>query len=201
MTAAPAPRPAPRASPWLAVIDMQEVFADPASAWFTPRFGEITGPVKELVAAFRPRVTFTRFVAPAEPSGAWRRYYEQWPFALRPPGDPIYRLVADFANEGAQTGPGIEATAFSKWGPELESRVGQGGRLVLAGVSTDCCVLSTAVAATDAGVFVQVVADACAGVNDESQEQALALLRLYAPLIEVVSLGEALAGAGPDRSG
>jgi nicotinamidase-related amidase len=186
---------------WLAVIDMQEVFADPDGGWFTPRFGEIVGPVRELVAAFRPRVTFTRFVAPAEPSGAWRQYYEQWPFALRPPDDPIYRLVADFADDAAKAGPGVEATTFSKWGPDLAARVGEGGRLALAGVSTDCCVLSTAVAAADAGVAVQVVADACAGVTDESQVQALALLRLYEPLIEVVSLGEALAGARPDRSG
>jgi nicotinamidase-related amidase len=190
------------APPWLAVIDMQEVFADPASAWFAPRFGEIVGPVKELVGAFRPRVTFTRFVAPAEPAGAWRRYYEQWPFALRPPDDPIYRLARDFADdEAAVAGLELEATTFSKWGPELASRVGEGGRLVLAGVSTDCCVLSTAVAAADAGVNVQVVAEACAGVTDESQVQALALLRLYAPLIEVVGLGEAVAGARPDRSG
>ena len=188
--------------PWLAVIDMQEVFADPGSAWFTPRFGEIVGPVKELVAAFRPRVTFTRFVAPAEPAGAWRRYYEQWPFALRPPDDPIYRLVADFADDAAAAaGLEIAASTFGKWGPQLEGLVGDGGRLVLAGVSTDCCVLSTAVAAANAGISVQVVADACAGVNDESQAQALALLRLYAPLIEVVSLGEAVAGARADRSG
>ena len=188
--------------PWLAVIDMQEVFADPGSAWFTPRFGEIVGPVKELVAAFRPRVTFTRFVAPAEPAGAWRRYYEQWPFALRPPDDPIYRLVADFADDAAAAaGLEIAASTFGKWGPQLEGMVGDGGRLVLAGVSTDCCVLSTAVAAADAGISVQVVADACAGVNDEIQAQALALLRLYAPLIEVVSLGEAVAGARADRSG
>jgi nicotinamidase-related amidase len=193
MTAAP--------PPWLAVIDMQEVFADPGSAWFTPRFGEIVGPVKELVAAFRPRVTFTRFVAPAEPAGAWRGYYEQWPFALRPPDDPIYRLVADFADDAGKAGPGVEATTFSKWCPDLAATVGEGGRLVLAGVSTDCCVLSTAVAGADAGAQVQVVADACAGVNDESQVQALALLRLYAPLIEVVSLGEAVAGARADRTG
>jgi len=193
MTAAP--------PPWLAVIDMQEVFADPASGWFTPRFGEIVGPVQELVTAFGARVTFTRFVAPAEPSGAWREYYDQWPFALRPADDPIYRLAGDFADQGAPAGPTLDATTFSKWGPELAGRVGAGGRLVLAGVSTDCCVLSTAVAAADAGVRVQVVADACAGATDESQVQALALLRLYAPLIEVVSLGEAVAGAGADRSG
>ena len=179
----------PEPPPWLAVIDMQRVFADPQSGWFTPRLAKITGPVTELVAAFAPRVVFTRFVAPAAPAGAWRRYYEQWPFALQPPDAPIYQLI-----DGLPAGPGrtLDATTFSKWGPELSARVGPGGRLVLAGVSTDCCVLSTAVAAADAGVAVQVVADACAGVNDASHEQALAVLRLYGPLIEVTTVADVL---------
>ena len=177
--------------PWLAVIDMQRVFGEPGSDWFTPRFAEVVGPVKELVGAFRPRVTFTRFVAPEAPSGAWRRYYDQWPFALQPPGAPIYQLAAEFADE---PGPTLDATTFSKWGPELSARVGEGGRLLLAGVSTDRCVLSTAVAAADAGVAVQVVADACAGVTDESHSQALAILRLYGPLIEVTSVAGVLRG-------
>jgi len=177
--------------PWLAVIDMQRVFAEPDSAWFTPRFAEITGPVRELAGALRPRVTFTRFVAPGVPAGAWQRYYDQWPFALQPPGAPIYQLAAEFADE---PGPTLDATTFSKWGPELSARVGEGGRLLLAGVSTDCCVLSTAVAAADAGVAVQVVADACAGVNDDSHAQALAILRLYGPLIEVTSVADVLRG-------
>ena len=43
-----------------------------------------------------------------------------------------------------------------------------GERLVLVGVSTDCCVLSTALAAADEGVSVRVVADACAGVDDDT---------------------------------
>lgn len=178
-------------APWLAVIDMQRVFAEPDSGWFTPRFAEIVKPVRELVAALRPRVTFTRFVAPGLPAGAWRRYYDQWPFALQPPGAPIYQLAADFADE---PGPTLDATTFSKWGPELSARVGEVGRLLLAGVSTDCCVLSTAVAAADAGVAVQVVSDACAGVTDESHSQALAILRLYGPLIEVISVAEVLRG-------
>ena len=52
--------------------------------------------------------------------------------------------------------------------------------------------LSTAVAAADAGVGVQVVADACAGVSDTSHAQALDILRLYGPLVEVVSLADVL---------
>jgi nicotinamidase-related amidase len=182
----------PQAPPWLAVIDMQNVFADPQSGWFTPRLAEIVGPITKLAAALAPRVVFTRFVAPAAPAGAWQRYYEQWPFALQPPDAPIYQLIGDLP---AGPGPTLDATTFSKWGPELSAQVGDGGRLVLAGVSTDCCVLSTAVAAADAGVAVQVVADACAGVTDASHEQALAVLRLYGPLIEVTNVAGVL-GAG-----
>jgi nicotinamidase-related amidase len=192
MTAAAAPSPGPAAGPpagWLAVIDMQRVFGETGSAWLAPRFGEIVGPVRQLAEAFRPRVTFTRFIAPEVPAGAWRRYYDLWPFALQPPDARIYELVDDFA---AEPGPTLDAVTFGKWTPELAARVGEGGRLVLAGVSTDCCVLSTALAAADAGVAVQVVGDACAGVNDVSHGQALDILRLYGPLVEVVSLADVL---------
>jgi len=173
---------------WLAVIDMQRVFAEPDSPWLAPRFAEIVDPVRKLAEAFGPRVTYTRFIAPQVATGAWRRYYDRWPFALRPPDARIYELVDELA-PAAAVGPTLDATTFSKWGPELAERVGS-GRLVLAGVSTDCCVLSTAVAAADAGVPVQVVADACAGISDVSHAQALDILRLYAPLIEVVRLAD-----------
>jgi nicotinamidase-related amidase len=184
----PGGRPVP---PLLAVIDMQRVFGEPGSKWLAPRFAEIVGPVRRLADAFRPRVIFTRFVAPVAPAGAWRRYYEQWPFALQPADARIYELVDEFAGQPGQT---LDATTFGKWGPELAGLTsgpgGDPGQLVLAGVSTDCCVLSTALAAADAGVAVRVVADACAGVTDESHRQALDILRLYGPLVEVVSVAD-----------
>jgi len=178
--------------PCLAVIDMQRVFGDPGSPWLAPRFAEIVAPVRRLAEAFAPRVVFTRFVAPAVPHGAWRRYYEQWPFALQPPGAKIYQLADPF---DGLAGPTLDVTTFSKWGPDLAARAG-GGPLVLAGVSTDCCVLSTALAAADAGVPVRVVGDACAGVDDESHAKALHIMRLYSPLVEVVTLAGVLAEAG-----
>jgi nicotinamidase-related amidase len=179
----------PGPPPGLAVIDMQRVFGEPGSPWFTPRFAEITGAIRQLADALAPRVTFTRFIAPAEPQGAWRDYYDQWPFALQPPSDRIYELADEFA---ADPGPTLDATTFGKWGAELAARTGPGGHLVLAGVSTDCCVLSTALAAADAGVTVTVAADACAGMNDRSHAQALDILRLYGPLVRVASVAEIL---------
>ncbi|MBN6051671.1 isochorismatase family protein [Nonomuraea sp. RK-328] len=177
--------------PWLAVIDMQRVFGEPDSDWFAPRFAETVDPIRRLVRAFGPRVTFTRFVAPETPSGVWADYYERWPFARQPPDSRAYGLVDEFA---ADAGPTLDATTFGKWTPELAARVGGDGRLILAGVSTDCCVLSTALAAADAGAEVVVAADACAGADDAGHARALDLMRLYEPLIRVLTVSQILAG-------
>lgn len=178
----------PGGPPCLAVIDMQRVFGEPGSPWLAPRFAEIVEPVRRLAEALAPRVVFTRFVAPAVPHGAWQRYYEQWPFALQRPDARIYELADPF---GAMAGPTLDATTFSKWGPGLADWVGEGA-LLLAGVSTDCCVLSTALAAADDGVPVRVVGDACAGADDESHARALHIMGLYSPLVEVVTLADVL---------
>lgn len=172
----------------LVVIDLQRVFADPASGWFTPRFAELLDPVGRLVAAYRSAVTFTRFVAPDQPVGAWQEYYRQWPFARQPPDAPLYALVDRFAGR-----PSLALPTFGKWGPELAARAG--AELVVAGVTTDCCVISTVLAAADAGVKVRVVTDACAGSTDDNHERALAIMALYAPLVELTTLDRLLPAA------
>jgi nicotinamidase-related amidase len=82
----------------------------------------------------------------------------------------------------------LAATTFGKWGPELAARAG--AELVVAGVTTDCCVISTVLAAADAGVKVRVATDACAGSTDENHQQALAIMALYAPLVELTTVAE-----------
>ncbi|MFF7356299.1 MULTISPECIES: cysteine hydrolase family protein [Streptomyces] len=178
----------------LAVIDMQRVFADPVSPWATPRYADAVAGVRSLLPAFADRVTFTRFQAPREPTGAWRAYYAQWAFALQPPDSELWQLSEEFAELAGHV---VTATTLGKWTPQLAARVGPGERLVLAGVSTDCCVLSTALAAADAGTEVLVVADACAGVDDDSHLKALQIMELYRPLIRVTTVDDLLAEPGP----
>jgi nicotinamidase-related amidase len=173
---------------WLVVVDLQHVFADEDSLWRAPRFGEVRPRITDLVAAFGERVVWTRFVAPERPVGAWREYYEQFPFAVQPRDAPLYQLVADPGNH-----PVVEATTFGKWGPDLAAVVGEGPMTVV-GVATDCCVISTVLAAADAGVPIWVVTDACAGSGDEDHERALRVMSLYAPLVHVVTTAEVLAG-------
>ncbi len=99
--------------PWLVAIDMQEIFGDPASQWFTPEYERASSGIQRLLPAFGDRAIFTRFVAPTEPRGAWIPYYEQWSFALVPDADPLYALTAPFQSvvERVETRP-----SFGKMG-------------------------------------------------------------------------------------
>lgn len=185
------------------VIDMQRIFGEQDSPWFAPRFVEAATGVESLLGVFRDRVVFTRFLAPAVPQGAWIPYYEQWPFALDPANASLYDMMPEFevasavgtaagttaaAGNAAASGFTVDKTTFGKWGPELAEATRASGEMVLAGVSTDCCVLSTALAAVDEGVRVRVVSDACAGISDADHQRALDVMALYAPLIEITTV-------------
>lgn len=165
----------------LVVIDAQHVFADPDSPWGSPMFAGALPAIRSVVGEYAGRVVFTRYVPPAPPAGAWVAYFEQWPFALTSPDHPQYQLIPDFAGRSA-----IDVAAFGKWGEPLRAALGDARRVELCGVSTDCCVLSTALALADAGVEVVVRADACAGSTREAHDNALAAMRLYVPLLHVV---------------
>jgi nicotinamidase-related amidase len=167
----------------LVAIDLQHVFADAESPWGSSEFARAAEGTRRLLPVFGERVVTTRFVAPEQPAGAWIPYYRHWPFALVPASDRLYGLVPGF--EGHRT---ITATTFGKWGPALEAELDGSRELVLTGVSTDCCVLSTALAAADAGVHVRVVADACAGASEDDHRRALDAMALYAPLIELTTV-------------
>ena len=101
----------------------------PASPWAAPRFPRRSAAVQASVARLRRTVTFTRFVAPETPAGAWRAYYEQWPFALQPPDARIYQLVDDLADVA---GPTLDATDVRQVGPGA-GRQGRDGRAAGAG--------------------------------------------------------------------
>ena len=55
---------------------------------------------------------------------------------------------------------------------------------------TDCCVISTALAAADAGATLTVVTDACAGSTPENHQKALDVMSLYPPQITLATSAE-----------
>jgi nicotinamidase-related amidase len=175
-------------TPLLAVIDMQEFFAA-GSPWAVPGFGDLIEPVGKLARGYGPRAVFTRFVIPEAPQGSWAGYYRAWPQVLVPEAGHLADLARPWAGQGLDT---LDKTTFSKWGPELESMLGPGRELTVCGVSTDCCVLATVLAAVDAGAQVRVIADACAGITAEAHQAALSLMAGFAPQVAIGSVSEEL---------
>ena len=169
---------------WLVVVDPQAIFADPAtSPWGSPMWAATVPRIAALAASFgRERTVVTRFVADPSLGGSWGPYYRDWPFALVPGSDPLYAVVPELADVAGQV---VTAGTFGKW-PALSDVVGPDARLTLTGVATDCCVLSTALPAADAGATVHVVRDGCAGSTPENHERALAAMALYAPQVTIV---------------
>ena len=179
----------PVSSPLLVVVDMQHVFRDPESPWATPGFDEIVEPIDKLVGAFGDRVVFTRYRAPEHPEGSWVAYFELWSEVTKPERRRWMDLVEPWASRRPRT---LEKESFSKWGPELRDLAGESKTLVLCGVATDCCVISTALPAADDGMFVRIVADACRGATADAHAHALAIMGGYAPQIVVSTVGDEL---------
>ncbi|MFK4761815.1 cysteine hydrolase family protein [Microbacterium sp. ZW T5_45] len=180
------------AADWLVVIDPQVIFASPDSAWGSPFFTAAMPNIRALAASFGERVIVTRWMPTADRSTSWGDYFAAWPFADRQPTDPLFDLVPEASDLSTQET--LDLPTFGKWGDELEWIVGRGASIVLAGVSTDCCVLSTALAAADAGARVTIAADACAGSTVENHAAALHVMGLYPPQITVSDTATVLAG-------
>jgi nicotinamidase-related amidase len=181
------------ADPWLMIIDMQRIFGETTSEWATPGYAAASAGIQRLLGGFDSRICFTRFLAPDVPAGVWITYYEKWPFALDPVNAPLYELSEEFVSVPATT---IDRTTFGKWDAETDRLLGHPQEIVLAGVTTDCCVLSTALPACDAGVHVTVVADACAGVTEADHQRALDAMELYSPMIDVADVDSVLVSLG-----
>lgn len=85
----------------------------------------------------------------------------------------------------------VDAPTFGKW-EALAPLVGPAPELVITGVSTDCCVISTVLPAADAGATLTVVTDACAGSTPENHAAACTVMGLYPPQVTLTTTAELL---------
>lgn len=171
--------------PWLVIIDPQVIFADPSSDWASPMWLTAQDNIEKLASVF-DQIIVTRWIPPHDPTGSWKDYMEEWTFANVPADDPILELVTEFDGEV------VDAPTFGKW-TEIREITGENPHLVITGVSTDCCVLSTVLPAADAGAHVTVVSDACAGSSLENHERALGAMSLYPPQVTIRTTDDVMA--------
>ena len=165
---------------------MQAVFADADSPWAIPCFAMAAQGVAALLPCFPGRTVFTRFIPPSTVMGSWVAYYAKWPFAAAaPPTHAVWSVAAPFQPEIT-----LDTHQFSKWTPRMRALAGPAATIVVCGVSTDCCVLATALAAIEDGTHVRIVADACRAKTPALHAAALDLLRLRAPQVAITTVAE-----------
>lgn len=175
-------------APALVVIDMQEIFRSPDSEWFVPEYDAAAEQVSRLTERFTGNVIWTRFVRDPQEPGSWRAYYDYWSGCRYEPDSPAWDLTMHRGDGDSL----LSLPTFSKWGSELAQLTAEHDHLVVCGVATDCCVISTVLGAVDAGKKVTVVTDACAGVTTEAHSQAIALMGLLAPMVSLAEASDVL---------
>ena len=194
------PEPAPYGETWLLIVDPQRIFAAPDSDWASPFWAQSWPRIQELAARIGPeRTLISRWLPTADRRTAWGEYFRAWPFADVPATDPLYALVDGAAALTAH--PTVDEPTFGKWGPQLAGIVGPAPHLLVAGVSTDCCVLTTVLAAADAGAHVTVVTDACAASSADNGAAALHTMGLFPPQVELATSTEVRERATGERQG
>ncbi len=172
----------------LVIIDMQEIFRSPQSQWGVPTYDSAAQNVTRLTDRFRGSVVWTRFVRDPEESGSWRQYYDRWSGCRATPESAEWDVTMPIESSDRT----LTLPTFSKWGSELAQLSAGSERLVVCGVATECCVLSTVLGAVDAGKHVVVVTDACAGATDEAHDQAMAVMSLLSPMVTLATTDEAI---------
>ena len=147
------------------VIDMQRLF-DEETGWRVADLTALLPQIAKLIEHRPARALYARFITPAtigESKGAWQSYYRQWPQVIQdrlPAG--IFDLVAPLARHAAPHQQ-FDKQGFSAFsGPSFPGMLRDLGAstLVLSGVETDVCVLSTALEAIERGLRVVVATDA-----------------------------------------
>lgn len=174
----------------LVCIDMQRIFQDPESQWGVGGYEAAATKVAELADAHAGNVVWTRFVRDPAEVGSWKDYYERWSDCRDSPESPVWDVTLT-------TQPAdrvLSKPTFSKWGAELAEMTEATPHLIVCGVATDCCVISTVLGAVDAGKHVTVVTDACAGATTEIHDQALSLMGMLSPMVTLVTTAELLRG-------
>ncbi|HJV43369.1 cysteine hydrolase [Caulobacter sp.] len=191
----------------LLVIDMQVDFASPEGA--AGRWGLDLSTVPAALAAAQRLASAARdaqvpvvfaglFTTPETDSPAWRERIR------RRGGDPLAGVAICRAGEagaafvGPLPRPGdlvIRKTRYSAfWSTDLDARLKALGvdTLVLAGLTTECCVDGTARDAFNLDYQVFVAADACAAYEPDLHAGALKMLDLNtALLIDTASVVDA----------
>lgn len=157
----------------LLVIDMQNVYTK-GQKWECLDTDGVAGRIGRILEDGRCRdVIFTRYLAPEKPQGVWKDYNE----ANRDVNEDAYanEMMPQFTAALEQYPLYTKSVYSSLAIPQVLEAAKKAGRVVIAGVVAECCVLSTVMALIDEGIYTVYLKDGVAGL-DRQKEQATELV-------------------------
>jgi nicotinamidase-related amidase len=161
------------------VVDMQEMFRSHPD-WGSGVLNGVIPSIRRLLEARPDNAYFSRFIPPQRAdhaNGTWQRYYRRWSSVTLDNLDPgqvaIVRELRPWAKRVADK-IGYSAMANSVL---RQAAISSSDHcMIVSGVETDVCVLSTVMEAVDAGLRVILATDALASSSEACHEKALAIL-------------------------
>ncbi len=174
-------------------IDMQRLFFE-ETPWRTPWMERILSPVAAIAERHPDRTIFTRFVPPRDADrarGTWRQYFERWRSLTRRHLDPSLLDLMPRLNALVPPAMVFDKGVYSAFFDRrlaAELARNEVDSVVITGVETDVCVLSTVMSAIDIGFRVVLPRDAMCSSSDATHDALMTLYtQRFAEQIEVAS--------------
>ena len=178
------------------VIDMQNAYRA-GEPWGCDTFERSRARILELLdtaAEQGAAVCLTQFIADPNGTGTWADY-NAVNKAIN--DDPWMSELIDDLKPWAARCPVYRKSVYSSMHiPELRAAAEKAERVVITGVVSECCVLSTCLSLIDMGCRVVYLQDACSGVDAAYEAAALKILDGMAPLhVDIMTTGDYLSGS------
>lgn len=165
------------------VTDMQKVYLK-GEKWSCKNINSAIENITWLLDKCECEVMFTSFYAPKNPIGQWKTYNRV--------NDDVNLChekseIIDELKRYTKKYPLLIKDKYSSLSNEKVfekafKTINTGGRIVLTGVVSECCVLSTAMAAIDLGAKVIYLKDAVSGSNNKTEKAVELIMRGMEPV-------------------
>lgn len=157
----------------LLVVDMQNVYKK-GGKWECLDTEGAAANVLRIIGAGLTDVIFTRYIADEKnPRGVWADYNRKYADVN---ASSVANEMIEELKEPLKKFPLYTKSVYSSLAvPEVLAACRKAGRVILAGVVAECCVLSTALHLIDEGIYTVYLTDATSGL-DEPKEKATELI-------------------------
>lgn len=174
------------------VTDMQKAYLK-GQKWECPNINSVIEKIVQLLSECNCNVMFTAFTAPQNPTGQWIDYnYVNQDINSCPYKNEIIDRLKCYIKKY----PLVFKDKYSSLSNKSVTQavydiIKNGGRVVITGVVSECCVLSTAMAAIDLGGKVIYIKDAVAGSSKKHEKAVELIMRGMEPIhAKVMTLRE-----------